>query len=76
MEGLIKKQHSQRGKDSQTFKPQSGKKLGKQAERQRAKPGILASPFDPDETLLLVGEGDFSFARAIVAANYISQKNC
>lgn len=71
---LIKKQHSQRGKDSQTFKPQSGKKLGKQAERQRAKQ-VSFVPFDPDETLLLVGEGDFSFARAIVAANYIKPEN-
>ncbi|SCU89783.1 LAFA_0E20868g1_1 [Lachancea sp. 'fantastica'] len=32
-------------------------------------------PFGPNSTLLLVGEGDFSFARSIVSQNYVKPEN-
>ncbi|CCH59513.1 hypothetical protein TBLA_0B06920 [Henningerozyma blattae CBS 6284] len=32
-------------------------------------------PFNIDETLLLVGEGDFSFAKSIIEENYIKPEN-
>ncbi|SCV05401.1 LANO_0H06678g1_1 [Lachancea nothofagi CBS 11611] len=32
-------------------------------------------PFEKDSTLLLVGEGDFSFSRAIIMQDYIKAKN-
>ncbi|KAG7193401.1 uncharacterized protein KQ657_000819 [Scheffersomyces spartinae] len=45
----------------------------KQQQSTTPKKGLI--PFDTDSTLLLVGEGDFSFARSIVAEGLISPEN-
>lgn len=55
-------------------KNQKSKKTIEQASRQKAKEASVI-PFGPDETMLLVGEGDFSFARSIVENNLIKPEN-
>lgn len=40
---------------------------------QTQKPGL--QPFKPDDSLLLVGEGDFSYAESLIKQNYILPQN-
>lgn len=49
------------------------KKSKKHAHHQQHLKGIV--PFNKDQTLLLVGEGDFSFARALIEENLILAEN-
>ncbi|GCE97464.1 hypothetical protein ZYGM_001414 [Zygosaccharomyces mellis] len=58
-------------KDKKTQKNQSVKKNRGSQKNQN----IPFIPFGPHETLLLVGEGDFSFARSIIEQNYILPEN-
>ena len=50
------------------------KKALEQRARQQAKEANFI-PFDKNETLLLVGEGDFSFAKSILIQGYIQPEN-
>lgn len=58
-------------KEKKVQKNQSVKK-NQESQKNRNTPFI---PFGPHETLLLVGEGDFSFARSIIEQNYIASEN-
>ncbi|GAV53613.1 hypothetical protein ZYGR_0AK01150 [Zygosaccharomyces rouxii] len=58
-------------KDKKTQKNQSVKK-NQESQKNHHTPFI---PFGPHETLLLVGEGDFSFARSIIEQNYVMPEN-
>lgn len=55
-------------------KQQKSQKLIKHQQYQKQQNAKFI-PFDKDETLLLVGEGDFSFARSIVEQEYIRPEN-
>lgn len=55
-------------------KQQKSQKLIKHQEYQRQQTAKFI-PFGEDETLLLVGEGDFSFARSIIEQEYIKPEN-
>ncbi|CAL9737110.1 25S rRNA (uridine(2634)-N(3))-methyltransferase [Monosporozyma servazzii] len=55
-------------------KVQLSKKAINQKARQQAKESTFV-PFGKDETLLLVGEGDFSFAKSIIMQDYIRPEN-
>lgn len=55
-------------------KKQDSKKVIQRKEAQKAKEAEFI-PIDKEQTLLLVGEGDFSFARSIVEQGYIEPEN-
>lgn len=55
-------------------KSQKSKKTLAQASVQRKREASVI-PFGRDQTLLLIGEGDFSFARSIVEQEYIRPEN-
>ncbi|CAL9731389.1 25S rRNA (uridine(2634)-N(3))-methyltransferase [Monosporozyma unispora] len=55
-------------------KAQLSKKALNQKARQQARESNFI-PFGKDETLLLVGEGDFSFAKSIIMQDYIKPEN-
>ncbi|SMN20592.1 similar to Saccharomyces cerevisiae YIL096C BMT5 Putative protein of unknown function [Maudiozyma saulgeensis] len=72
-DGLIQQQRKkQLNADRQ--KAQKSKKTMRQAAAQKQREASVI-PFQSDETLLLIGEGDFSFARSIVEQGYMKPEN-
>lgn len=62
-------------KEQKTLKEKSMKNGGskKKQQNQQQTKGLI--PFNRDDTLLLVGEGDFTFARSIIEEAYILPEN-
>ncbi|CAD6619249.1 CEI_1a_G0026160.mRNA.1.CDS.1 [Saccharomyces cerevisiae] len=65
-----KQEHELRKKNSSA----NNKTVKRNQELQKLNQGKVI-PFEKDETLMLCGEGDFSFARSIVEQNYIESDN-
>lgn len=65
-----KQKHELRKKNSSA----NNKTVKRNQEFQKLNQGKVM-PFEKDETLMLCGEGDFSFARSIVEQNYIESDN-
>lgn len=68
----LKAQKEQEELKQKSIKTGGSKKAKKQIHQAQLK-GLV--PFSPDQTLLLVGEGDFSFAKALIVENLIAPEN-
>lgn len=72
-----KEQFNAKLKKKQQHELNKGKptKAAAKSRANQEKSGLQFIPFDKNSTLLLVGEGDFSFARSILQADYILPEN-
>lgn len=66
--------HRKKQQNILNAKSQLSKKALEQRARQQAKEANFI-PFNKNETLLLIGEGDFSFAKSILMQGYIQPEN-
>ncbi|KAK5780836.1 25S rRNA (uracil2634-N3)-methyltransferase PWA37_003494 [Arxiozyma heterogenica] len=66
--------HKKKQQNILNAKSQLSKKALEQRVRQQAKEANFI-PFNKNETLLLIGEGDFSFAKSILIQGYIQPEN-
>ncbi|AMD20531.1 HDL213Wp [Eremothecium sinecaudum] len=65
----LKQKHEHLQKKEKSIKNSGGSKNGKKPLKSKF------IPFDKDSTLLLIGEGDFSYARSIIEEEYIMPEN-
>lgn len=70
----LRQLHKKKEQDKLQKKSQPNAKVKKNQELQKLKEDNFI-PFQADETLLLVGEGDFSFTRSLIEQDYLKPEN-
>lgn len=74
-QSTVEKQKDQQILKEKSIKNKNGNKKKKQQQQQQQKQQKGLIPFTPEDKLLLVGEGDFSFAVSIIRENLIHAAN-
>lgn len=70
----IRELHKNKEQTQRQEKAQPNAKVRKNQEVQKLKEADF-TPFQKDETLLLIGEGDFSFARSLIEEDFVKAEN-